>query len=171
MKALQCWCCQQWGNVSNNCTRDRASVKCDKTHAPRKCLYVQKKNSKPYCVNSKDYGLPSSYREYSQSLKYLKLRENLHNTANERRDQVTAWVFNSVNNIDYVQQGISFADCFNGVPFPQPGRKVSPIVHEFLKIAKVLCEPEPHFLEESLERFAKEQCLGFLNDLKKSYGP
>lgn len=58
----------------------------------------------------------------------------------------------------------------------------SPIIEEFLKIAKVLCQPEVLTLEEKIAKFlksfknlskveAKQQCQSLLDEVTKSYDP
>lgn len=130
-------------------------------------------------MNCKAFGHPASYRKCPSYLKYLDLKEKSKISSQHKKTQVQREVFGSLNFPNLVQPGKSFANCFDN------SRKLTEnhsVVQEFLKIARVLCEPETLSLEEKMERFikehknmsmieAKEQCLGLLNELKKSYDP
>lgn len=63
---IQCKRCQRIGHVALNCNLSYRCVKCDQPHNPGECprsnLDSNSSDSKPYCINCKQFGHPASYR-------------------------------------------------------------------------------------------------------------
>lgn len=182
-KVIQCWRCQLWGHMSRNCSRPFVCVKCDKEHDPGKCEFKSDENNLPYCANCKQHGHPSSYKGCPAYLKFLLNREKSRANRKYDKQQVIKNVSNAAQNSSFVQPGKSFANLLkNNVTITaQKIGSSNTLIDEFLKIANIICNPEPISLEDKLRKFineykslpiakAQERCVSLLNEINQTYG-
>lgn len=183
-KEIQCWRCQQWGHMSNNCNRQYRCIKCDKDHGPGDCQFISSKDNLPFCNNCKQFGHPSNYKGCSAFIKYIEYKKTVKSGAYARKQQVSDNVLNALTNSNFIQHGKSFASHFQANNFKTSHRinSSSPLIKEFLKIAQIICPSETLSLEEKIGNFvkdyrklskdeAKQQCRALLNELHNYYDP
>lgn len=183
-REVQCKRCQKWGHIARNCSRPFSCVKCDSVHEPGACLQGQNGDN-PKCVNCGEIGHPASWRGCSAFKEYQEFRVKLSKEASERRRMASENVSRSIIQSGFVSGGKSYASCFhqagntNSSDVRKQARE-SPLVSEFLEIAKVICGSEP--LEDRIRKFmlnyktmskeqAKQECLLLLKEVSESYGP
>lgn len=183
-KVPQCWRCQKWGHYSRNCSRPFSCVKCNEKHSPGECKFVPENNELPFCVNCNESGHTSNYRGCPAYKKYVKFRKDSLMEARNRKlsaaDNV-ARALNASNNIVGDRSFSSLFDVMNVVQTQnRPEKPV--IIQEFMKIAKILCAPEPMTLEDKIYNFmqnyksmgkvqAKQECLSLIKEIQDGYGP
>lgn len=181
MRDVQCWRCQQWGHMSQNCNRDFACVKCGQNHAQGECKFVQGDGNLPFCINCGNSGHPSSFRGCPEYKKYVELKKRARSVALERKEKAKNNVFSALNS--FTQPNVSYSDASrNGTSsYTQPSTKPK-IIEEFLKIAKELCPPKVISLEDKIANFIREfqtiskeeaiqRCIGLLREVNQVYGP
>lgn len=184
LRIPQCWRCQLWGHYSKNCNRPYSCIKCDEKHAPGNCSFSAECNELPYCVNCKLRGHPSNYRGCPAYKSFINHREKNIEVSKNRKVLAAANVQRELGSISYVTGDKSFADLFRDTKISQSQTKPqhSPLIIEFLKLAKKLCEPEGPSIESRIEEFmknykfmskdqAKSECLCIMKDIESTYGP
>ena len=182
-KEIQCYRCQHWGHISKNCNSVFKCVKCSLPHQPGSCPRDKSKDSDPFCVNCGESGHPANWRGCEVYKKYL-------SNKNERMTKAREVKSTANNNIKKVfdtsttTPGRSFASLFKSKPLPEENsrKSKSPIIDEFLNLAKYFMEPEEQLLDREINQFlqdyknmskseAKPVFLRLLNKVKSIYGP
>ena len=183
-KVPQCWRCQQWGHFSKNCTRPFSCMKCEEKHLPGQCTLVRADDILPFCVNCKEKGHTSNYRGCPAYKKYISLRKKPEQSAKLRKISASNNVAKAVCFSNAVNASKSFASLFrtqDEVPLRERP-KSSALIQEFMKIAQLLCGPEPMSLEDKISNFmknyrnmtedqARNECLSLVKEVKTKYGP
>lgn len=181
-KEVQCWRCQHWGHFSKNCNRSHACVKCSEIHNPGECKVVVNEQTKPFCVNCNKLGHPANWRGCPTYKKYVINRTNLADITKERNLIASKNVNRAVNELSFISNNKSFAQCFNNSPkITEKEYRKPPLIEEFLKIARVLCKEETLTLEDRISLFinnykngtisqAKNECSNLLKEIQNVYG-
>lgn len=123
--AVQCYRCQRFGHMSQNCAYQRRCVKCDTSHEIGACPRENVGNNppKPLCVNCGEEGHPSNYRECRVYQAYISRRENNKKLLRDRLQNNSTFVSRAINN--YVQPGKSYAATSKGLNNSIPQEKTN----------------------------------------------
>lgn len=183
-KIPQCWRCQLWGHFSRNCNRPFACIKCDKKHAPGECAYVLGSGVAPFCVNCKENGHTSNFRGCPAYKRYVSLRKKSLEASKARKNLAVVNVDRELALSNVITSGRSFASLLGNSNASsvqnKPGKPA--IIEEFMKIARMFCDPEPISLEDRIRNFlvsyktlskdqARKECLSLMKDIQNVYGP
>lgn len=179
-KIPRCWRCQQWGHFSKNCSRPFSCGKCNKKHEPGSCEIGP--DDKVFCVNCNTFGHPASYRGCSSYKKFLSYRNKIAEESKVRKMAAIKNVSSFVNGTNWTSDNRTFANVLSETNRAQEKQEKPFLIQEFLKVAKMLCNPESLTLEERIKNFlgkykqmtkdqAKAECLKLMQDVQDVYHP
>lgn len=173
-KEIQCKRCQKWGHFARNCNRKYQCVKCNCSHEPGGCLLPKGINDNPFCINCQQSGHPANWRGCPEYKKYLSNKKQKILDLKRNKELAANRVNFAVQN-SFVSSNKSYASNF----YKNDNKSQSPLISEFLKIAKTLCDAEPT-IEDQIEFFlknfrkwqkdhAKSECSKLLKLIEKQY--